>query len=196
MASGREISRRAFVQTALAAGSAYIRWPISFADTAVAAPLQEFGYRDVVLHSALHEKQLQETQSLLMSLSDDSLMKPLRAMIGKPAPGEDLGGWYRYDPNYDWHTFDAGFAPSATFGQWVSALARGYAITGSSELREKVLTLNRLYAQEIDSKFFTNNRFPAYCYDKLLLGLIDSHRLVNDPDAFKILERMYSSAMA
>ena len=57
-----------------------------------------------------------------MSLNDDSLMKPFRAMIGKPAPGEDLGGWYRYDPNYDWHTFDAGFAPSATFGQWVSAL--------------------------------------------------------------------------
>jgi len=195
MASGREISRRAFVQTALAAGSACIRWPIAFADTAVAPPLQEFGYRDVVLHSALHEKQLQETQSLLMSLSDDSLMKPFRAMIGKPAPGEDLGGWYRYDPNYDWHTFDAGFAPSATFGQWVSALARGYAITGSPEVREKVLRLNRLYGREIDSKFFTNNRFPAYCYDKLLLGLIDSHRLVNDPDAFKILERMTDTAL-
>ena len=116
-------------------------------------------------------------------------------MIGKPAPGEDLGGWYRYDPNYDWHTFDAGFAPSATFGQWVSALARGYAITGSPEVREKVLRLNRLYGREIDSKFFTNNRFPAYCYDKLLLGLIDSHRLVNDPDAFNILERMTDTAL-
>jgi hypothetical protein len=161
MASGREISRRAFVQTALAAGSAYIRWPISFADTAVAAPLQEFGYRDVVLHSALHEKQLQETQSLLMSLSDDSLMKPFRAMIGKPAPGEDLGGWYRYDPNYDWHTFDAGFAPSATFGQWVSALARGYAITGSPEVREKVLRLNRLYGAGDRQQIFHQQSFPG-----------------------------------
>ena len=196
MASGREISRRAFVQTAsLVAGSACVRWPIAFADTAVTAPLQEFGYRDVVLHSALHERQLQETQSLLMSLNDDSLMKPFRAMIGKPAPGEDLGGWYRYDPNYDWHTFDAGFAPSATFGQWLSALARGYAISGSPEVRERVLRLNRLYAQEIDGKFFANNRFPAYCYDKLLLGLIDSHRLANDADAFKILERMTDTAL-
>ena len=68
--------------------------------------------------------------------------------------GEDLGGWYRYDPNFDWHTFDAGFAPSATFGQWVSALSRAYAITGSQAAREKVLRLNRLYAQVIDQKFY------------------------------------------
>jgi uncharacterized protein len=38
-------------------------------------------------------------------------------MTGKPAPGDELGGWYKYDPNYDWHTFDAGFAPAAPFGQ-------------------------------------------------------------------------------
>ncbi len=32
-----------------------------------------------------------------MSLSEDSLLKPFRQMIGKPAPGKDLGGWYTYD---------------------------------------------------------------------------------------------------
>ena len=111
--------------------------------------LDEFGYGDVSLDSPLHEDQLRQTHSVLMGLDDDALLKPFRAMIGQPSPGEDLGGWYRYDPNFDWHTFDSGFAPTSTFGQWVSALSRAYAITGSQAAREKVLRLNRLYAQVI-----------------------------------------------
>jgi DUF1680 family protein len=130
-----------------------------------------------------------------MELSEDSLLKPFRQMGGQPAPGEDLGGWYHYDPNYDWHTFDAGFAPGAPFGQWVSALARTYAITGDRQTRDKVLRLNRLYAQTISGAFYENNRFPTYCYDKLVCGLIDSHRYVGDPDAFSILERTTNAAL-
>ena len=107
-----------------------------------------------------------------------------------------MGGWYRYEPDYDWRTFDAGFAPSATFGQWVSALARAYAITGSQAARDKVLRLNRLYAQTIDGQFYENNRFPAYCYDKLVCGLIDSHQYCGDPDAFAILEKTTDTALA
>jgi hypothetical protein len=158
-------------------------------------PLQQFGYGDVTLTSELHEGQLNGNLVLLMGMNEDSLLKPFREMIGKPAPGEDLGGWYHYDPNYDWHTFDAGFAPSATFGQWVSALARMYAITGKPEIREKVLRLNRLYAKEIAGEFYVNNRFPAYCYDKLVCGLIDAHEFVHDPDAFSILERTTDAAL-
>jgi len=127
--------------------------------------LAEFGYRDVTITSALHEAQLQETHDVLMNLSEDSLLKPFRQMAGQSAPGADLGGWYNCDPNYDWRKDDAGFAPGATFGQWVSALARYYAITGSQEAREKVLRLNRLYAQTISEDFYEKNRFPAYCYD-------------------------------
>ena len=163
--------------------------------TTASGVLEEFGYGDVSLDSPLHEEQLRQTHAVLMGLDDDALMKPFRAMIGKPAPGQDLGGWYRYDPNYDWHTFDAGFAPSATFGQWVSALSRVYAVTGSQTAREKVLRLNRLYAQEIDGKFYENNRFPAYCYDKLVCGLIDSHKYVGDPLAWEILAKTTDAAL-
>jgi uncharacterized protein len=164
-------------------------------DVVTSGPLEEFSYGDVTLNSALHEQQLQQTHAVLMDLSDDALLKPFRLMIGQPAPGEDLGGWYRYDPNYDWHTFDAGFAPAATFGQWISALARMYAITGSPAARDKVLRLNRLYAETIDGQFYENNRFPAYCYDKLVCGLIDSHKYVGDPDAFSILQKTTDTAL-
>jgi DUF1680 family protein len=158
-------------------------------------PLDEFNYADVSLTSDLHERQLHETHAVLMALSEDSLLKPLRQMAGQPAPGEDLGGWYHYDPGYDPNTVTTGFAPACTFGQWVSALARMYAITGSQATREKVIRLNRLYAQTISPDFYEKNRFPAYCYDKLVCGLSDSHQFANDPDAFRILEQTTNTAL-
>ena len=193
------LSRRNFIQAAsvLTAGLATSRsWlPQALAAPGSQPPLQEFGYGDVTLASELHNAQLEQTHSVLMGLSEDSLLKPFRQMGGQPAPGEELGGWYLYDPNYDWHTFDAGFAPAATFGQWVSALARYYAITRDRQTREKVLRLNRLYAETISGDFYYKNRFPTYCYDKLVCGLIDSHQLVGDPDAYRILDRATDTAM-
>lgn len=204
MSPSRRVSRRKFLQSATLASAASViprlrnaalAIPPVASDPSPAPPLEEFGYADVTLHSELHEQQLRQTRAILMDLSEDALLKPFRQMIGQPAPGEDLGGWYRYDPNYDWHTFDAGFAPSANFGQWVSALARVHAITGSQAERDKVLRLNRLYAQTIDGQFYENNRFPAYCYDKLVRGLIDSHKYAGDTDAFSILQKTTDAAL-
>ena len=150
------VSRRRFIQSAtLVTAGIGVRTPWLRGTLASASPpLEQFDYGDVVLASDLHEKQLASTHAVLMGLSDDSLIKPFREMSGMPAPGEDLGGWYHYDPNYDWHTFDAGFTPAATFGQWISALARNYAITGDTQTRDRVLRLNRLYAQTISGSFY------------------------------------------
>jgi hypothetical protein len=182
----------------LTAGGIWPRFAMSaFAHQAGGqAALTEFGYGDVTLDSELHNAQLSENIAVLMSLSDDSLLKPLRAMSGQPAPGEELGGWYWYDPKFDgsapgW----AGFAPACTFGQWVSALARAFAITRDEKMRAKVLRLNQLYAQTITADFYENNRFPAYCYDKFVCGLMDSHRLVGDRDAYRILEHTTDVAL-
>ena len=194
------ISRRKFVQSAslLAAGLAApgsLRRKVFATETAWHVPLQEFSYGDVTITSEIHNQQLENTHAVLMGLSDDSLLKPLRQMIGQPAPGDDLGGWYHYDPNYDWHTFGAGFAPACTFGQWVSALARKYAIAPDPLTRDKVMRLNRLYAKTITGEFYVNNRFPAYCYDKFVCGLMDSHKLVGDPEAYRILEHTTDVAL-
>jgi DUF1680 family protein len=43
--------------------------------------------------------------------------------------------------------------------------------------------------------FYEKNRFPAYCYDKLVCGLIDSHRWAGDPDALAILQRTTDMAL-
>jgi hypothetical protein len=171
------------------------RWlPGTLATDRTAQPLEEFEYGDVVLASDLHEMQLGETHSVLMGLNDDSLLKPLRQMSGQAAPGDDLGGWYHYNPDYKWGDA-AGFAPSCTFGQWVSALARMYAIRRDEATRNKVLRLNRFYAQTISGGSYEKNRFPTYCYDKLVCGLIDSHKYVGDPDALSILEHTTNTAL-
>jgi len=194
MSLSESYSRRTFLKSAslAVAGTAGSRlWLPSLTAAALAGrPLDEFTYADVSLASELHERQLRESQSVLMSLSDDRLLKPLRQMAGQPAPGEELGGWYLYKPDFDYRSENwEGFAPACTFGQWVSALARGYAINRSQATREKILRLNRLYAKTISGDFYDKNRFPTYCYDKIVCGLIDSHKYAGDPEAFAILNR-------
>lgn len=192
----RTLSRRDFVRLGAGLAASGCAAPgIGAARSFTTPPLAELGYADVTIDSAAHRAQLANTQEVLMGLSEDSLLKPFRQMAGQPAPGEDLGGWYNYDPDFDWHRDDAGFAPGATFGQWVSALARYHAITGSQAARDKVLRLNRLYAATISAGFYDKNRFPAYCYDKLLLGLIDSRQLAGDRTAFAVLDRTTTAAL-
>ena len=158
-------------------------------------PLAQFDYGDVDLASEPHAQQLEQTHRVLMGLDEDSMLKPLRQMSGLPAPGEDLGGWYHYNPHYEWGKDRDGFAPSCTFGQWVSALARMYAIYKDPAIRTKVLRLNRLYARTISGDYYEVNRFPTYCYDKILCGLIDAHQFAEDPDAFAILEHTTDTAL-
>ena len=188
------INRRELLQGAAAvvAGGAMQR--VGFA-AAVARPLEEVGYGQVTLKSPLHLAQMENVRTVLMGLSDDSLLMPFRKMVGQDAPGEDLGGWYQYRADYNYRRDDAGLAPSATFGQWVSALSRMYAISGEPELRERAARLNRLYAQTIATEYYVNNRFPAYCFDKLVCGLMDAHRLAGDSDALEILERTRKAAL-
>ena len=154
----------------------------------VKPPLAEFGYRDVdFLPDRPVERQVRENHALLLALSEDSLLRPFRVREGLPAPGSDLGGWY--------DTY--AFAPGATFGQWVSALARFYAITGDPATRAKVARLVEGYGATIDpeGKFYINNRFPSYTYDKLVLGLIDAHEFAGDPQALSILQRATDAAL-
>ena len=117
-------SRREFLRNASIAAAAvaapHIWIPRVFAFP-LEPPLAQFDYADVSLASELHSKQLHETHAVLMELSEDSLLKPLRKMAGQPAPGEELGGWYLYNPDYDRKKSNDGFAPGATFGQWVSS---------------------------------------------------------------------------
>ena len=121
MSSG--INRRELLQGAAAVAASGALQRVVFA-AIVETPLEEVGYGRVTLRSPLHLAQMENVRTVLMGLSDDSLLMPFRKMVGQDAPGEDLGGWYQYRADYNYRRDDAGLAPSATFGQWVSALSR------------------------------------------------------------------------
>jgi hypothetical protein len=75
MFSSLRVSRRRFLQSAslVTAGIAIPDgWlPRTLAAAPAPHPLQQFDYGDVVLASDLHERQLEQTHSVLMGLSDD-----------------------------------------------------------------------------------------------------------------------------
>lgn len=164
--------------------------------------LDELRYDQVEIHGRLQKAQQANVAAVLLGLNEDSLLKPFRAMAGRPAPGTTLGGWYEWKPDFDFHHDDAGFAPASTFGQWTSALSRLYAAScadgsaGTPLLAERVHRLHDLLRQEISPAYFAQTRFPAYTYDKLVCGLIDAHQLAGDAAALETLDRVTDAATA
>src|SRR5271157_4302967 len=187
-------SRRSFLQTASLAAAALYSRPSLFAEVEAPPPLSEFGYGDVELAPGLAQTQFEETQSVLLGLNDDSLLKPWRIRAGLPAPGPDMGGWYDELALVKTEGGGHGFAPAHCFGQWISALSRGYAVNHDARTRAKLQTLLDLYSPAISGRFYTNFRFPAYNYDKMVIGLIDAHTFANFPQAFSLLDRTTDAA--
>jgi uncharacterized protein len=128
---------------------------------------------------------------VLISLDDDSLLRPFRAYGGQQAPGFDLGGWYS--------SADHGEGPSIpghTFGQWISALSRYYASTRDADTKAKIQRLLQGYAETVEptGQFYSKCSQPAYVYDKLECGLMDASRLAGYPDALKLLSSVTAAA--
>jgi DUF1680 family protein len=152
-----------------------------------AAPLSELAYGQVQLSAGPLERQARENHRVVLGLDEDALLRPFRLRAAQRAPGHELGGWY--------DTY--AFAPGATFGQWMSALSRYYAITGDAATRAKLQRLVRAYALTIDARgsFYDHNRFPSYTYDKLVGGLLDAERLGRDSIARATLARTTRAAV-
>lgn len=191
-------SRRSFLQSLGLTGAALWSRPSLFADAEPRTRLDEFSYGDVHLDpgsaSDRAQAQFDTTQSVLMVLNEDSLLKPWRLRAGLPAPGPDLGGWYDEVPPGGDTANGHGFAPAECFGQWISALARGYAVTGDARTRARLQRLLDLYSAAISPRFYANFRFPAYDYDKMVIGLLDAHRYAAVPGAFDLLNRTTDAA--
>ena len=187
-------SRRLFLQSVGLAGASLYSRRLLFADDTSPALLNEFGYGDVELAPGQAQTQFENTQSVLISLNEDSLLKPWRLRAGLPAPGPEMGGWYDEVPLDKTESGGHGFAPAHSFGQWISALSRGYAVNGDPRARAKVVRLLDLYSAAISGRFYTNFRFPAYNYDKMVIGLVDAHRYANLPKAYAMLNRTTDAA--
>ena len=201
--SRREVLKGGAATITLAAVSvplAAVSLPEALAEVAQ-APLEEFGYHQVQVSGARQTEQRENVTGILMGLDEDSLLKPFRAMAGRPAPGVSLGGWYEWKPDYNFHHDDAGLAPGSTFGQWSSAMARLHASTkfggnpGEAAMAERAIRLQAALRENISQNFFAQTRFAGYSYDKLVCGLMDAHRLLGDPAAFSTLDAVTAAAV-
>ncbi len=199
------LNRRTFLKsTAVVAAAAYSARALrGMASTdpgtlAIRTPLNMFPYQSVQLLDGPMKLQFEQNHARYLNLDDDRLLKVFRQVAGLPAPGADMGGWYdltgfSLDHN-DFHGFVAGHS----FGQYLSGLARAYAVTGSEATRAKVNRLVKGYAETLDdkAKFFVGYRLPAYTYDKLSCGLIDAHEFVHDPMAMDVHKKLSHAIQA
>ena len=160
-------------------------------DVAVTPPLSVFGYSQVQLLDGPFRVQFDQNHKLFLNLSEDGLLKPFRQRQGLPAPGPDLGGWYDNADDFDEKTNFHAFIAGHSFGQYLSGLARAYAVTGSKPTQEKVHRLVRAFAETVEpsGKFYVDYRLPGYTFDKTCCGLIDAHQFAADPIALDVLKR-------
>ncbi len=193
-------SRREFLKAAsLLAVSGYALPATALQRDCTRAPAPTIYWRNSAtatcsLAPGLPRSQFEHTQGVMLRMDVDSLLKPYRLRAGLPAPGPGMGGWYdlvsdavraqNKDP-YGGH----GFAPGHAFGQWISALARGYAASGNPAARVKVEKILAAYEPAISGRFYANFPFPAYNYDKIVCGLIDAHSYCGLESAFPLLDR-------
>lgn len=189
-------SRRQFLKMTTVLGgsvvaSRYLSAGKAPATAAIVPPLSVFEYSQVRLLEGPLLEQFENNHKVFLNLDEDGLLKPFRQRQRLPAPGPDLGGWYDnsddFNPENNFHGFIAGHS----FGQYLSGLARAYAITGSKPTQAKVHRLVRAFGQTVEptGKFYVDYRLPGYTFDKTCCGLIDAHEYVADPAALEVLKR-------
>ena len=165
--------------------------------SAITPPLSTFKYSEVQLLDGPLKEQFDHNHDLFLHLNDDALLKPFREREGLAAPGPDMGGWYDnagdFSPPENFHAF----IPGHSFGQYVSALARAYAVTGHKPTQEKVHRLVRGFGATVEAsgKFYAGYHLPAYTFDKTSCGLIDAHEFANCPDALDVHWRATQAAL-
>ena len=153
---------------------------------AITPTIGVFDYNQVELLEGPMRQQFDTNHEFYLRLDDDKLLKPFRQLAGMKAPGEDMGGWYSVAPAFHGPPNLHGFIPGHSFGQYLSGLARAYAITGSKRTREKVQRLVQLFAPTVCSAFYDDYHLPAYTYDKTSCGLIDAYRYAGDEKALAV----------
>ena len=189
-------TRRRFISLAAAGAAALASRPgraiaqsrdaSSAPSVAVTPSIRTFDYSQVELLPGPMRQQFDTNHEFFLRLDEDSLLKPFRQLAGLPAPGEDMGGWYDIDPAFNGRGSFHGFIPGHSFGQYLSGLARAYAVTGNQPTQEKVQRVVKNFAPTVSPNFYKDYHLPAYTYDKTSCGLIDAHRLAGDQQALAV----------
>jgi len=150
-----------------------------------------FDLKNVKLSPSNFRQQFDEMKSYFLAMPNDDILLGFRRRKGLDAPGVELGGWYNNDSSWVSVDFDEIFN---TFGQWLSAFARIYAVTQDTAVLEKADYLLEEWAKTIepDGYFFYSGDPNAfhYVYEKTACGLVDLAHYAGLTNALKYLDRI------
>jgi DUF1680 family protein len=196
------VSRRKFLKGGtVAAGVAVCGHRLSYihadvmAGSAVTPKIAQFGYSQVRLLEGPMLEQFNRNHQFFLALDEDGLLKPFRERAGLPSPGPVMGGWYNDSPDYDPPKNMTGYIAGHSFGQYLSGLARAYAVTGNKPTQEKVQRLVKGFAPTVTEKFYVNYPLPAYTFDKTNMGLLDAHAFADDTMALPVLSHATAAVL-
>jgi len=157
--------------------------------------IHPFDYQDVKLTTGRFHQQFEDASKYFMSIPNDDMLVGFRRRAGLPHPGNELGGWYSNDGSFN-ADYDEIFN---TFGQWISALSRMYAITRRVEILEKVQALILEWGKTVepDGYFFYSRlcNAPHYVYEKMVCGLTDAIIYCKFEPARELLARITTWAV-
>lgn len=158
--------------------------------------LRQLDYTQVALLPGPMHEQFDQTHRRFMGIDNDMLLKPFRQGAGLAAPGDEMGGWYSNSRFFNAMNGGAdGFAPGHSFGQYLSGLARAYAVTGDRATQVKVEALVAGLQPTLVSRFYDGYHLPAYTFDKLCCGLIDAYSYAEVQSAMPALELALAAAL-
>ncbi len=168
----------------------------AFAGRAPAGPtIDECDRADVALLDSPAKAQADRTLAALIDMDEADLIRPFRQAAGLPVGDKGLGGWYDASPDFIPGPNMHGFIPGHSFGQYLSALSRGYAMSGDARAKAKVSRLVAAYAPTIGSDFYKDYTLPAYTYDKTLIGLLDAYAFTGNRQALGLIDRETDRAL-
>jgi uncharacterized protein len=190
----RDLNRRKFLKGSAAATGIGLCAPSlpsmlagAAANSAFKPKLSQFDYGQVTLLEGPMLDQFTRNHKFFLALDEDGLLKPFRERAGMPAPGPVMGGWYNDSPDYDPPKNMTGYIAGHSFGQYLSGLARAYAVTGDKPTQEKVQRLVKGFSATVTEKFYQDYPLPAYTFDKTNMGLLDAYAFAADPMALPVL---------
>jgi DUF1680 family protein len=189
------LTRRALLQLGGAAAT-HALWPTGAWSADAAGPVfRPADYADVTLLDGPLLEQFRAQHAALLAMDERALIKPFREAAGLRAEGPDLGGWYNADRSFNPPEDMHGYIPGHTYGQYVSSLARAFAITGDQATRDKVSRLVGALGESTSARFYAGYPLPAYTFDKVNIGLIDAHALAQTPGALAVLDGQLQAAL-
>jgi uncharacterized protein len=186
-------TRRDFVATAVVGAlTSATAGPAAAIPPGARIAIEPFSYTGVRLLDGPLRKQFEHAREFYLNIPSDSLLKGFRQRAGKPAPGQDLVGWYSGNPKQvAWwskgDTFNA-------FGQYLSGMARLSKAANDDALLQKAAGLMREWAKTIDPDgffFYSQRPFtPHYIYEKTMYGLVDLLEFGGQKETVPLMERI------